>query len=413
MTPLKSLFNNRPVRSDIAAGLTTTVMVIPQSMAYAMLAGIPAEHGLYAAVIAPVVYAMFGRSPHVGVGPAAIDSLLVFAAVSAIASPGSPEFVSAAISMAFAVGISQIVFSLVGLHRLAKLFSSSVTSGFISGGALVIAASQLSTLLGISRSPEATTQAALWHAATQLGEAQLAPMGIGVGTIASLWLMRRFASRLPRALIVCVGGGLLSYGLSKVEFARVGEVPHGLPMPQFPELTQLPALLPAVLALALVSFAETYSVAKHLKKKAPSFTKSITSKREMLAIGLANIGSSLFRGFSVAGGLSRSAVNFEAGAKSRWAGALTGLAVAVCLLLLTDALYWIPKATLAGIIMFSVVKLIDVRAFVKAFREMRRADLFIMSITAFVTASISVVAGLGTGLALSAIHMWHQSRKSA
>lgn len=391
-----------PVQGDWVAGLTTAVMLIPQSMAYAMLAGLPAQHGLYAAVVAPLAYALVGRSPHLGVGPVAMDSLLVFAALSVLAEPESPAFVAAAAATALLVGVVQVGFSLSGLHRLASLFSEEMTKGFIGGGALVIACSQLAAALGISRPKDATVLGALGHVSEHVADISWLTAIFAVVTVAGLWVMRRYFSSWPRALIVTAVGGITLFFMPTLSVARVGEVPRGLPLPEVPDFTYLVTLFPAAVAIALVSFAESYSVGQQLADKDDS-ENSISAQREFFAVGFANLATAFFRGYPVAGGLSRSAVNFDAGAKTRWAGAITAVVVAASLVLATDALYWIPKASLAGIILFAVIKLVDVQAFFRAYREARWVDFSIMLATALVTAGIGVIPGLGVGLGLVAL----------
>ncbi len=377
-------------------------MLIPQSMAYALLAGLPAQHGLYAAVIAPLAYAVFGRSPHLAVGPAAIDSLLVFAAVGVVAEPESTGFVVAAACLAILVGAVQVGFSVSGLHRMATLFSSEMTTGFVSGGALVIACSQLASVLGISRAKEPTVQGALGHAWANLSEASGPTALFGAGTFALLWLMRRYLRSWPRALVVTVLGALALFVFPDLPVARVGEVPARFPLPAVPDVEHVASLVPAAIALALVSFAESYSVGMQLADRDERSLR-LSPAREYFAIGFSNLATGLFRGYPIAGGLSRSAVNFEAGAKTQWAGAITAAVVAISLLLLSDALYWIPRATLAGIILFAVVKLVDVKAFVRAYRQKQWLDVGVMSATAVVTAGIGVIPGLGVGLGLVAL----------
>lgn len=399
-------YRRADLRGDLVAGLTTAVMLIPQAMAYAMLAGLPPIHGLYASTLPLLGYALFGSSPQLAVGPVAMDSLLVAVAVGAIASVGSEAYLAAAVLLAAMVGVIQIAMGLLRAGFLTNFLSRPVLSGFTSAAALVIAISQLPQLLGLALPRELATHEIVIAAARRLGEVSLATLLLGLASLALLITLQRKWPRLPRALIVVVLGSLAVWGLGldRAGVAIVGAVPRGLPRPSVPvvDLALLRSLGPAALAIALLSFLEAISVGKALAGQGSSGTDRVRPdpNRELVGLGVANVLASFVRGYPLAGGLSRTAVNAQAGARTGMAGVITALAVVLTLLLLTPAFHHLPKAVLAAIIASAVAGLVDV-AMIRRLWQIERSELGLLILTFAATLGVGIVEGIGIGVAAS------------
>ncbi len=394
------------IRGDLIAGTTTAVMLIPQAMAYALLAGLPPIAGLYAALIPPALYAILGTSRHLAVGPVAMDSLLVAATVGSIAVTGPEAYWVIASALAILVGLMQLALGLSKLGSLVNLISRPVIAGFTSGASILIALSQAGPLLGIQLERSQPVYLKLITIAQRAAEVHGLTLLIGALAIATLVALKRLAPRVPRALVVVVAGALAVWGLGLHErgVAIVGAVPAGLPTPRLPviDLALAADLLSAALVIALLSFLEAISsgLATARKDSDRSAASAIDPNRELIALGVANLGTGLFRGYPVAGGLSRTAVNFQAGARSRLSGVITAALVGLTLLFLTPAFYFLPKPVLSAIIMVAVFSLFDWRAAVQLFRVERR-DLAVMLATFGSTLVIGITAGVAVGVALS------------
>lgn len=390
------------LKGDIAAGLTVGVMLIPQGMAYAMLAGLPPIYGLYAATIPLLVYAVFGTSRQLAVGPVAMDSILVMSGVSAFATAGSENFISIAIFLAFIQGMILVLLGITRLGFLVNFLSKPVISGFTSAAALIIGFSQLKYLLGVSIPStnnlyiigrEALIQVSSWSWITVL---------VGVGGIMVIKLGKRFIPQLPGALAaVILGiGAEYSFGLSEKGMAIVGNVPKGFPsfgLPTF-HTDILPELLPLALTIALVAFMEAVSVAKAIQARHKDY--EVRPNQELVALGLSNVFGSFFQGFSVTGGFSRTAVNDQAGANTGLASVFSALLVALTLLFLTPLFYFLPKAILASVIMVAVFGLIDLKEPVRLW-NLERRDFAMLVGTFVATLVFGIAAGIGVGVAMS------------
>lgn len=397
------------VRDDLIAGLTTAVMLIPQAMAYAMLAGLPPIVGLYASTIPVAIYALLGSSRQLAVGPVAMVSLLVATGVGALAEPGTETYVALALLLALMVGVLQLGMGLVRAGFLVNFLSHPVVSGFTSAAALVIGISQLKHLLGIDlqRGPIYETVA---QALSRLAEIQPLTLAIGLGSVLLLLALRRFAPRLPGALIVVVAGTLTVWGLGLHEqgVAIVGEVPAGLPGLSLPsiDVESLAGLWPTALAIALVGFMESISVGKSIASRKGY---ELDADQELRGLGLANVGGALFGGYPVTGGFSRTAVNAQAGARTGMAGLITAAIVALTLLLLTPAFHYLPKAVLAAIIMVAVFGLVDLKE-VEHLWHVERSELALLLLTFVATLGLGVEEGIAVGVGASLL--WHVIRST-
>lgn len=389
------------LRPDLSAGLTTAVMLIPQGMAYAMLAGLPPIIGLYASTIPIIVYALFGTSRQLAVGPVAMDSLLVATALAPLAAAGTDAYIGYAVALALLVGVIQAGLGLVRAGFLVNFLSHPVVSGFTSAAALIIGLSQLKHLLGVDLPRSQHIHTIIISAIEQGGDVQPVTLAIGVVSIASLVVLKKRAPRLPRALIVVAGATLSvwAFDLAGAGVAIVGDVPAGLPAPKVPafDSNTVVSLLPAALIISLVGFMESISVSKTL---AARNRYEIDPNRELVGLGLANVGAAVFGGYPVTGGFSRTAVNAQAGARTPLAGLFTALVVMGTLLFLTPLFYFLPKAVLAAVIMTAVFGLIDV-AEIRRLWTVDRADLVLLVLTFVATLSLGIQVGIGTGIAAS------------
>lgn len=389
------------LRADLLAGFTTAVMLVPQGMGYAMLAGLPPIVGLYASMAPLVVYALLGTSRPLAVGPVAMDSLLVGVSVSAIAQLGTDAYIAHAVLLGAMVGVIQLSLGLLGMGFVVNFMSRPVISGFTSAAALIIGASQLKHLLSLELPRTHSVPTIVADAVVRIGSWHLPTLALGALSIALLVLLKRAAPKLPRAMVAVVLStvAVVALGLSNAGVATVGEVPAGLPgfaLPAF-EWSAVQALLPAALTIALVAFVEAISVGKHFARLG---RYELDPGQELVAIGAANIAGSLFGGYPVTGGFSRTAVNAQAGARSPVAGLITAAFVALTLLFLTPLFTHMPKAVLAAIIFTAVIGLFDLTEPRRLF-QVKRADFWLLLFTFSMTLAVGIQYGILLGMGAS------------
>jgi len=407
-------YDRATLRHDMIAGLTVAVMLVPQSMAYAALAGLPPVAGLYASIVPLLVYALLGTSGSLAVGPVAITALMTGAALAPLAGGDPARYAALAGLLALMVGAVQLLIGVLRLGVLVNFMSHSVISGFTSAAAIVIAASQVKDLLGLKVGraesfPEIV--GSVWRSATT---AHGLTILVSLVSVAALVLLGRYTPKLPGALIVVAGmtavSAAFSFGERGVKILT--EVPRGLPAPSLPALaaTDIQALLPAAVAIALVAYMEGIAVAKALAAKS---RQHVSANQELLAVGAANAAAGIFQAFPVAGGFSRSAVNFSAGARTPVASVVTAIVVALAAVALTPAFYHLPKAVLAAIVVVAVLKLVDRKSAVTAWRA-RRSDGLTVGVTFLVTLVFGVEPGLAAGVAFSVgVFLWRSARPHA
>lgn len=388
---------------DVIAGLTTGVMIIPQSMAYAAIAGLPAIAGLYASTVPLVLYALFGTSRQLSVGPVAMASLVVASGLAAMFPDGTPtneELMAAAAVITLLAGVFQILLAVLRLGSLVNLLSHPVVSGFTAAAALVIATTQVPGFLGIEK-PGGSFLAKWAAMLPNLGSSNLITIGVGLLTIAVIVGVKRYNKKLPAAMIAVVIGIALAYfaKLGDRGVALVGEIQGGLPGFSMPTIDAgiIKAALPTAIVAALISYMESISAAKIYARQNKY---EVSPSQELIALGTAQIGTSLFGGYIVGGALSRTAVNASAGAKTPLANLVTAATVAVALLFLTPIIFFLPKAVLAGIILVAVTNLIDVKEFIHLWK-VKRDDLVLLAITFVATLFISVELGILVGVGAS------------
>ncbi len=396
-------YSRDDARGDLQAGLTTAVMLIPQGMAYAMLAGLDPIVGLYASLVPLVVYALFGTSRQLAVGPVAMVSLLVASGVGALTAQGTPDYLAYAVMLSVMVGAVQLVMGVARLGFLTNFLSHPVLSGFTSAAALIIGMSQLKHLLGVSIPRSHHVHEILSQAVARAGETNPVTLAIGAVSVVALVLLKKASPRFPRALFVVVGSTLAVWGLGLQDHGVkiVGDVPAGLPefgVPSF-DLGVARELLPTALTIALVGFMESIAVARAFARR---HRYEVDANQELVGLGAANLAGSLFGAYPVTGGFSRTAVNDQAGARTPAAAVVTALIIALTLLFLTPLFYFLPKAVLAAIIMTAVFGLIDV-AEVKHLWQVDKPDLALLAVTFFATLGFGIEQGILTGVGASMV----------
>lgn len=394
-------YTSTEARADAVAGLTTGVMLIPQGMGYAMLAGLPPIHGLYAALAPIIVYALLGTSRHLAVGPVAMDSILVASGVGTIAVVGTESYLVLAGFLAVIVGVMQALLGLTRAGFLVNFLSRPVVTGFTAAAALIIAASQLHQLLGVPLPRTHHVHRILYESLTQLAGWSWPTLTMGSVSLVCLLVLKHRWPRVPGALLVVVAATAVvwHFDLSQQGIAVVGSVPAGLPSFRIPHVgsTLFPQLLPIAATIALVSFMEAISVGRALARE---HHYEIAPNRELLALGLANIAGGVSGGYPIAGGLSRSAVNSRAGARSQVAGLVSAAIVLVTLLALTRAFYFLPKATLSAVIIAAVLGLVRIRDAIHVYR-VRPADFGLLLLTFVATLSLGIQYGILVGVGAS------------
>jgi len=388
---------------DVIAGLTTAVMLVPQAMGYALLAGLPPIVGLYASVAPLLLYAALGTSRQLAVGPVAMDSILVAGAVGAIATVGVEQYVLIAAALGMMVGVVQAGLGFSRAGFLVNFLSRPVVAGFTAAAALIIAASQLGHLLGVEVPRTHHVHRVVWEALRSFADWSWPTLALGAGSVIALVVSKKRWPRLPAALAVVVVATLVvwSLGLSARGVAIVGEVPAGLPGFRIPVVDEaiLVELIPAALTIALVSFMEAISVGRTF---AQQFRYDIDPNRELIALGFANLAGGVTGGYPIAGGFSRTAVNVRAGARTQLAALVTCAVVIMTLLFLTQAFFYLPKAALSAIIVAAVAGLIDIQGAREVY-HVKRADFYLLVLTFFATLSLGIQWGILVGVGASVV----------
>lgn len=404
-------YRRENLQGDVSAGLTVAVMLIPQGMAYALLAGLPPIAGLYASVVPLLVYALLGTSRQLAVGPVAMVSLLVASGISDLANPGSVEYVALAVVLAGLVGVIQLLMGVFRLGFLVNFLSHPVISGFTSAAALIIGFSQLKNLLGINIPRSHHIHTIMWEAIQRITDINVATMLIGVGSIIVLLLLKRWRPVFPGALLVVVLSTLAVWGfrLDAHGVKIVGDVPQGLPMPSLPDFDAgaITALIPIAVTISLVGFMESIAVVKNFAAKN---RYEVDANQELIGLGMANVAAGLFGGYPVTGGFSRTAVNAQAGARTGLASIITAAAIGLTLLFLTPLFHFLPTTVLAAIIMVAVFGLIDIKE-VKYLYKVKRSDLALLVLAFFATLWLGIEEGILISIVASLILVIRRSTR--
>ena len=419
-------YSGRTLAGDLTAAVIVTIMLIPQSLAYALLVGLPPQVGLYASMAPLVLYAIFGTSRALAVGPVAVASLMTAAAAGQVAAQGTPEYLGAAIVLAMIAGLMLVAMGALRLGFLANFLSHPVISGFITAAAVQIAAGQVAPLLGIRAHGESLLDL-LVTLVPNLVKTNPYTAAIGLASLAFLFWVRSglkplllriglgerpadFLAKMgPAMAIVVTIAAVWSFRLDARGVGILGSVPQNLPrlaLPPFDAALWTKVLVAAPL-ICIVGYVESISVALTLAAKR---RQRVDPDQELIALGVADIGAAVSGGFPVAGALSRSVVNFEAGAQTPAAGAFTAVGVALATVFLTPLLFFLPKAVLGAIIIVAVLSLVDLGALKRTWNY-SRADFAAMAATILLTWAEGVEAGLVVGVALSIfLHLYGTSK---
>ena len=419
-------YDRAALTNDLVAAVIVTIMLIPQSLAYALLAGLPPEAGIYASIAPILLYAVFGTSRALAVGPVAVVSLLTATAVGQVAEQGTAGYAAAALTLALLSGGFLVAMGVFRLGFLANLLSHPVIAGFITASGILIATSQVKHILGVEAGGHTLIEmvgALLSH----LGQTNPITLAIGVAATGFLFWVRKGLKPLlrrigagplladivtkagPVAAVVVTTLAVWGFGLDQRGVSIVGEVPQALPPLTLPALA--PDLIrqlaiPAIL-ISIIGFVESISVAQTLAAKK---RQRIDHNQELIGLGAANLGAAFTGGYPVTGGFARSVVNFDAGAETPAAGAFTAIGLAIAALALTPLVYYLPTATLAATIVVAVLSLVDFSILRKTWTY-SRADFAAVAATILLTLTLGVETGVASGVILSiALHLYKTSR---
>ncbi|TRW99337.1 sulfate permease [Paracoccus sp. M683] len=419
-------YDRSALSSDLIAAVIVTIMLIPQSLAYAMLAGLPAEAGIYASILPIMLYAVFGTSRALAVGPVAVVSLLTASAVGQIAQQGTAGYAVAALTLAFLSGGFLLLLGLLRLGFLANFLSHPVIAGFITASGILIATSQLKHILGVEAGGHTLIEM-LASLFAGLGRINPITLVIGVAATAFLFWVRKglkpflrrmglpaFAADLatragPVIAVVATTVAVWGFGLAGRGVSIVGDVPQSLPPLTMPGLSPdliRALLLPAIL-ISIIGFVESISVAQTLAAKR---RQRVDPNQELIGLGAANLGAAFTGGYPVTGGFARSAVNFDAGAETPAAGAFTAMGLAIAAVALTPLVYYLPDATLAATIIVAVLSLVDFSILRKTWAY-SRTDFTAVAATILLTLGLGVEIGIAAGVLISVgLHLYKTSR---
>lgn len=392
------------LRGDCIAGITVAIILIPQGIAYALIAGLPPIYGLYCALVPQLVYAVFGSSRQVAIGPVAMDSLIVATGVSTLALTGSDSYISIAILLAFMVGGIQFLLGVFRLGFIVNFLSKPVITGFTSAVALTIGINQFRNLFGVNIVQSDQIQYVLESIWYNIVDFNAHTTVIGLVSIITIILLRKINKKIPSALIVVVFGILVMhyFGDEFNDVSIIENIPSGLPTFSFPELdiSQIRELLPIALTLVMVGYLETISIGKSLESKQDEY--KIRPNQELIALGLSNLIGSWFKAYPSTSSFSRSAINQESGATTGMASLISVMMVVITLLFLTPLFYYLPNTVLAAIIIVAVFGLINVKETLFLWKA-NNLDFWLLVATFFSTLLFGIEYGIIIGVGLSLI----------
>ncbi len=390
------------LKGDIVAGITVSIILIPQGIAYAMIAGLPPIYGLYCALVPQLIYAVFGTSRQVAIGPIAMDSLIVATGVSALALRGSEGYVAIAILLGFMVGVIQFLMGVFKLGFVVNFLSKPVLSGFSSAVALLIGLNQFKNLLGIDFQQSGQIDKLLVEILEKFPEINVNTAIIGIVSCAIIYISKKINKKIPNALIVVILGICIMKFFSEnlEDVAIVGTIPAGLPsfeMPVFDEIS-IRELLPTAVTLVVIGYLELISIGKTLEAKQDEYR--IDANKELIALGLSNAIGSFFKSYIATSSFSRSAINQESGAKTGVSGFVSVLMVVFTLYFLTPVFAYLPKTVLASIIIVAVFGLIQISEAKRLFK-INKFDFWLMIFTFVATLYLDIEEGVSVGVILS------------
>ena len=403
------------LRFDLIAALTVWALVVPEAMAYAGIAGMPPEYGLYAAPLALLGYAIFGTSKHLNVGPSSTVAALSYSVVIGLAAAGSEDFISLTITLAIITGILLIIGGLLRMGVLADFFSKPVLAGFIVGVAITIVVGQLDKLLGYEAEAELAFIPEILVLLSEIGMTHWPTLVVGLVSLALLFLMEKYIPKVPAAITVLFLAIIVSalVGFEDMGIHVVGEIPAGLPELGLPGVTleQIGALIPGAIAIALVAFAESIATARSYASK---FDYKVNADQELIAYGAANAGAGISQGFVVDGSLSKTAASVGAGAKSQMVSIIAAVIILITIVALTPLFYALPEATLGAIVIHAVWHLINFRK-LQAYRKVTSLDFWTAVICMFGVLALGILQGLvlAIGIGLLALIIGTKTRATS
>jgi len=405
-------YNKSRFRGDFVAGITVAIILIPQGIAYALIAGLPPIYGLYCALIPQIVYAIFGSSRQVAIGPVAMDSLIVATGVSTLALAGSDSYIVIAILLAFMVGGIQFLLGVFRLGFVVNFLSKPVITGFTSAVALTIGMNQFRNLLGVDFMQSDQIQYVLEDMWYNIIDYNPHTAIIGIISVVVIIILRKINKKIPNALIVVVFGILVMryFGKGFNDVSIVKNIPSGLPSFSFPEfdISQIRELLPIALTLVMVGYLETISIGKSLEAKQDEY--KIRPNQELVALGLSNMIGSWFKAYPSTSSFSRSAINQESGATTGMSSLVSVVMVIITLLFLTPLFYHLPKTVLAAIIIVAVFGLVNIKEAVFLWKA-NNLDFWLMIATFFSTLLFGIEYGIMIGVGLSLIILIYRTSR--
>jgi len=397
------LITKETLKADLIAGFTGAIIVLPQGVAFATIAGLPPEYGLYTAMVTPIIAALFGSSRHLISGPTTAISIVVFAAISNHAEPGTPEFISLVLTLTFLAGIYQLAFGLARLGTLVNFVSHTVVIGFTAGAAILIATSQMKSVLGI----EVTRGESFFHTwleiGNKVGQTNLSILIVAVVTLVSALLIKRFTPKIPNLLIALVVGSFVAYAFTATgaNIELVGEIPAHLPplsMPDF-SFASIKMLAPEAFAVALLGLIEAVSISRSIATKS---NQRIDANQEFIGQGLSNITGSFFSSYAGSGSFTRSGVNYSSGAKTPVSAIFAAIILMAVVLLIAPLTAYLPVAAMGGVILIVAYNLIDVHH-IKAILKFSRSESAILITTFLSTLFLELEFAIYLGVLLSLV----------
>ena len=400
------------LKSDLLAGITVAVLLIPQGMAYALIAGLPPIYGLYAALTPQIVYAVLGTSRQLAVGPVAMDSLLVAAGLGTLSIVDPSQYIQMAILLALLMGAIQFSLGLFKMGFIVDFLSKPVINGFTSASAIIIGLSQIKHLIGIPISQSNKLHLFVASLINSEHAIHLPTLTIGIVSMLIIVLIKKWNAKIPSALITVLIGSLWVYFSQQNQqgVAVVGDIPEGLPSFSLPivDWLTIKQLFPIAFTIAIVAYMEAISVAKAIQGKHKSH--ELNPNQELLALGASNMIGSLFQSYPTTGGFSRTAVNKQAGAKTGFASLISALIVGITLSFLTRWFFYLPKAVLGAIIIVAVFNLIDLKYARRLYRS-RKDEFALLILTFILTIFVGISQGILFGIILSLLLLVYRTSK--
>ncbi|MFT7587079.1 MAG: SulP family sulfate permease, partial [Cellvibrionaceae bacterium] len=395
-------YNKENLQGDLLASLTVAVVLLPQAIAYALIAQLPAQTGLFAAIIAATIGALWGSSFHLHTGPTNTNSLLVLTGLLAVATPNTPEYIAAAGVIAFWAGIVRLIMGIAKLGVLVNFVSDSVIIGFTGGAGILIVSKQLAHLFGVNGVSSPNFYTVITNVISQLGQTHMPTFYLGMAGIAALIIMQRFARKLPGPLITMAVGSVIVWmlGLNEQGVSVLGEIPRAFPtlasIPLF-DFALLQELAPYIIAVALIGLIEASSISRAIASRSGQY---LDSDQEFIGQGLANVAAGLFSGYPVAGSLTRSAVNYENGAKTQMAAVFSAGWTLLAMLAFAPAAAFLPRVVLSAILIVTGARMVNIAGARQIFRT-SRGDTTVMLITFIATLTVELQFAVLTGILVS------------